>query len=139
MIYLTINDLKTHSFAQYIDESSADFTEARDNSELQNIDKIKGKLSGRFDVDAIFSNTSSRPALIVRVLTLLVIYDVISRNKARKVPEDLKELKKEADTWLDNVRDYIENPTGLPALTDEGGNVVNQPITGNNSNSNFYI
>lgn len=139
MIYLTLNDLKTHAFEQFINESSNDFIQARDTSELQNIELIKSKLNGRYDTNSIFSETgTSRHALIVRVLTLLVIYDLINRNKARKVPKDIDAGYQWAKDWLDAVRDNQEHPN-LPSKTDGNGNPVKFSRWGNNLNQNFYL
>lgn len=139
--FITVDDLKAQSFEQYINESSADFTAARDTHEIQGISLIKSKLAGRFDTDAIFDATGNdRHPLIVKVLSILVVYGVLTRNKARKIPEDVKETYKWANKWLNDVRDYIENPDDLPVIIDsESGEEVKAAITGNNSNTDFYI
>lgn len=141
MTFLVLNDLKTYCYQQYIDESSADFVGSRDESEKQNIATIKSKLAGRYDVAEIFSQTgANRNSLIVKVLTIMVIYDILRRNKARKLPEDVKTDYKWVTDWLNDVRDYKENPTDLPAIIDdETGLEVKAAITGNNSNRDFYI
>jgi len=137
MIWLNTSDLKTHAFIQFIDESSADFIQARDESELQNMELIKSKLNGRYDIDLLFG--VSRHPLIVRVLTKLVIYDIIRRNAARKIPSDIKDEYKWAMEWLDKVRDGKERPVGLQEPTDTNGDVIPATMWGNNTNDDNYI
>jgi len=136
MNFLNLNDLKTHSFQQYIDESSGDFIAARDAIEAQNISLIRSKLNTRYDVDEIFTQTgANRDDLIVRVLTILVICDLIGRNKARKVPEDIKAAKSWALDWLQDVRNNLEDPD-LPLIGNGNGS---SPMWGNNRSDDFYI
>lgn len=137
MEWLTVEDLKTHAYAQFINEASAEFVEARDESEAQNMEIIKSKLNGRYDIDILFGVT--RHPLIVRVLSKMVIYDIISRNSARKTPEDIKEDYKWAMKWLNDVRDGKERPVGLQEPTDTDGNDIPTTIWGNTSKDENYI
>ena len=140
MQFLKVDDLTTHSFERFIDESSADFVQARDHSEAQNIALMKSKLNDRYDVEAIFNKTGTdRNPVIVRILSFLVIHDIISRNKARKIPEDISENYKWALQYLEEIRNRMASPDGLPVLTDEQGNPKRSAIWGNNSNENFYL
>jgi len=140
MEFLAKDDLKVHSFERFIDESSQDFSGAIDSSERQAIALVKSKLASRYDVAAIFAQTGAgRHDLIIRILTFIVIYDIISRNAARKVPEDIKEMWEWAMSTLEAIRDRKESPKGLPPLTDDDGKPLRAAIWGNNSNENYYL
>jgi hypothetical protein len=150
MVYLTDNDLKTHAFTQFITESDADFLDARNESELQNIEIIKSKLGARYDTAVLFNiplygaqdyaiGDNGRHPLIVRVLTKMVIYDIINRNSARKVPSDIKDDYTWCMKWLDSVMRNHENPEGMPPLTNSDGDAIPGLNYGNNTNDDFYI
>lgn len=137
MQFLTTDDLTARIHGRLLDESILDGADVLDIIEGQNISLFTSKLNARYDTDALFSQTGEdRHPLIVKYLTVFVLYDVIRRNAARKVPIDLVELRKEAMAWLDAVRDGVEHPTGLP-LSETGGE--NDVLYGNNKNLDFYL
>lgn len=140
MIYLTKDDLITLAFERFIDESSEDFQDTINNSELQNIDLITSYLSSRYDMKEVFSTLSPiRNAIIVRILSKLTLYDIIRRNAARKVPTDYKEEYDNALMLLEKIATGKIKIDGLPEAKDENGNPISNSIWGNNSNNNFYI
>lgn len=144
MIFLTDIDLQSHAFQRFINESKGDenisANEVIDTLEKQNIDLIKMKLNGRYDVAAIFAHTGAgRHFLIVKILTNLVLYDLFRRNAARKVPEDIQENYEWAMKLLENIKAGKEQPVGLDIIKDAEGEPVPTVIWGNNSNKNYYI
>lgn len=140
MIFLTIDDLKGYIFASLLFESENDNSEALNTIERNKIALVKSKLGNRYDTDVIFEATGDdRHAVIVNVLVIIVLYDLIRRNAARKVPVDFKEDWDWAMKWLNDVRDGKEAPTDLPLLQDDDEH--NQSIVpwGNNSNKDLYL
>lgn len=141
MIYLTKGDLISASFERFIDESSNDHNDVLDTVELQNIELIKSYLGTRYNVGEIFSELNPiRNTILIRILIKLVIFDVIRRNAARKVPTDYKEEYDKAIELLEKIATGRIKLDGLPGAVDENGNPVqSNSLWGNNTNKNFYI
>ncbi|TWP30522.1 DUF1320 domain-containing protein [Apibacter muscae] len=141
MIYLTRDYLNTFAFEKLIDESINDYEPILDNIEASSIELIKTYLSGIFDIDKIFDPEAPiQNELLKTILAKLVLYGIVRRNAARKVPTDYKEEYEWAIKQLENINSGKLNPGGLPPLTDENGNTVESTtLIGNLSNSNFYI
>lgn len=140
MKYLNKDNLITHSFERFIDESSKDFEDTLQNIEAENIGIIKTYLSSLYDVETIFHDTDPiRNPVLIRILSKLVLYDVIRRNAARKVPSDYVENYKDAMDTLEKIAFGRLELANLPPALDEDGEIVKDSIHGNNSNPNFYI
>ena len=140
MIFLNEDDIQAHLFQQYIDESKEDTPTVLDTLERQNIALIKAKLNGRYDVEKVFSHTDAdRHYLIVKILSHLLIYDLVRRNAARKVPNDIAENYEWAMKYLECIKAGKEFPVGLNEITDEDGETTDVLLYGNNRNDNFYI
>ncbi|QAA81400.1 DUF1320 domain-containing protein [Aequorivita sp. H23M31] len=140
MIYLQKEDLITHAFERLIDESSNDFANTLKNVEAENIGILKSYLGAVYDVDTIFDeNAPIRNALLVRILTKMVLYDVVRRNAARKVPADYVEEYKNAIETLEKIAFGKLEIKGLPAAIDDQGEVISTTLFGDNRNPNFYI
>lgn len=139
--FLTEADLQSHIIDQFLHERGAEpRTQILEDLELQNIEIIKTKLKGRFDVDAIFNTTGTdRHYLIIRILVKLVLYDLIRRNAARKVPTDYVNEWEWAMKTLEKIKAGKDVPDGLPLPTNENGETVNRIIYGNNKNTDFYL
>jgi len=139
--FLTSTDLNTRVFDTYINKSNdVNTAVVLEGIEKQNIALIKSKLSGRYDTTAIFTATEeNRHYLIVKILVVLVVYDFIRRNAARKVPTDYVKDWETAMKTLESIKAGKETPEGLPKPTDLSGNVVSPIISGNNKNKDFYI
>jgi hypothetical protein len=140
MKFLTIEDVKGYIFSALLLESENDNSEALDIIEDSNIALVSSKLGNRYDTELIFAAAGTdRHKLIIKVLVILVLYDLIRRNAARKVPVDFKEDWEWALKWLNDVRDGKEAPTDLPVLQED--DVHNQSIVpwGNNSNKDLYL
>lgn len=139
MIYLTKDNLIALAYERFIDESTADFQQALDKIELQNIEIIKGYLGSLYDVNLIFDETQPIiHGMIVRILSQLVMYDVIRRNAARKVPEDYKEQYEKAMALLEKIAFGKFEVKDLPKPEHDDEDDHHQ-LWGNNSNPNFYI
>lgn len=133
--FLTNDDLLTEIFEDYLDESVQEDVAALEKIELAQIAYMKSKLRSRYDVDKIFLNAEvyeDKP-VIKQMLTALVNYFVVKRNKARKIPTDFNESYKMAIKWLNDVRDGVENPQ-LP-IYDVAKTLVKW---GNNKNNDLY-
>lgn len=140
MKFLTIEDVKGYIFSALLLESENDNSEALNIIEDSNIALVSSKLGNRYDTELIFAAAGiDRHKLIIKVLVILVLYDLIRRNAARKVPVDFKEDWDWAMKWLNDVRDGKEAPTDLPVLQED--DVNNQSIVpwGNNSNKDLYL
>ncbi len=139
--FLTNHDLNTRAFDVYINKSNdANTQQVLESLEKQNIAIIKSKLSGKYDTNAIFSAAGeNRHYLIIKLLVVLVIYDFIRRNSARKVPNDYVKDWEEAMKTLEAIKAGKERPEGLPVITDTNGNELKQIKFGNNRNNDFYI
>lgn len=141
MIYLEKDDLITDAFERFIDESSEDNETILNKAESRAIGMVKTLIGSRYDVDLIFNETEPvRNELLVQILSRIVIYRVIRRNAARKVPTDYKEDYDEALKWLQDIAIGKTPLDGLPVPTDESGNPTNSnSMFGNNKNPNYYI
>ena len=139
--FLTNIDLESNIIDQFLNERSTEpKTEILENLELQNIEIIKSKLKGRYDIDAIFEATGTdRHYLIIRILVKLVLNDFVRRNAARKVPETFVKEWEKTMKLLETIKAGKEVPDGLPLLTESNGNTKNSVKYGNNRNSNYYI
>jgi hypothetical protein len=140
MTYLTINDLRTYMFSVFITESENDFVGVADELELNAIALVKSKLAIRYDVNAIFLQPEiARHRLIVKILAILVLYDLVRRNSARKIPDDFRLDWEWAIKYLNDLRDGKEVSTDLPVLDASNQNNLSNVYYGNNSNENFYL
>lgn len=138
--FLIPGDIEAHILAQFLNERTQEpQTEILETLELQNIELIKSKLQGRYDVDSIFSATgNARHYLIIKILVKLVLYDFIRRNAARKVPTDYVSEWEWAMKLLEQIKAGKETPDGLPPLLNEDGS-NSRIIFGNNKNADYYI
>lgn len=140
MVYLNKNDLITHAFERFIDESSNDFDDALKNIEAENIGIIKSYLGANYDVDTIFDKDDPiRNPLLVRILSKMVLYDTVRRNAARKVPSDYVEEYKTAMETLEKIAFGKLDIKELPPAIDDDGKIISNTLFGNNRNKNFYI
>ena len=139
--YLESTDLKAHIIDQFLTERGEENpTDILETLEKENIQLIRTKLKGRYDIDAIFGATGNeRHFLIIKILCKLVVYDFIRRNAGRKVPSDFVKEQEWALSTLEKIKAGKEVPDGLPVLTDDNGDQVKTVHYGNNSNRDFYI
>lgn len=140
MIYLTESDIHAHIQIRLKDESQADFVEALNIIELQNISVIKSYLTSKYNTEQIFKeNQPLKNGILTKILTHLVLYDLVRRNATRKVPTDYKDDYDWAIKQLERINSGALILDDLPQPTDENGNVLSDSIWGNNTNKNFYL
>lgn len=144
MIYLTENDLKTNTLERLLNESVADFQQAKDEVELQVLAEVKALISNRYDVKAIFGTPTIRDPFLVKIITKMVVHDIISRNAARKIPQDRKEDYEWAMKQLEKINTGRLKLDGLPSKptdTTNGGtsSTASKMLYGNLKNKDFYI
>ena len=141
MIYLEKEDLITDAFERFIDESSKDDPTVLDKAEARAIEFIKTMIGTRYNVDLIFMDGAPIiNEMLVQILSRIIIYRIVKRNAARKVPTDYKEDYDEAILWLKDISVGKITLDGLPLPTDDNGEPLkSNSLWGNNSNSNFYI
>ena len=134
LYFLEKKDLTTQIFEDYLDDSIEDDLEILETVELESIAVMKGKLRERYDVAKIFSDQDyeDKP-LIKKVLSALVNYAIVKRNKARKIPSTFSEEYKWAIEWLKEVKEGKEAPA-LPVLETTRKEVK----WGNNKNEDHY-
>jgi len=150
MRYLTIDDLSTDIYMRFINESAEkppgeegeEEQEPPVLAELENraIALVSTYLTGRYDVAKIFDDEEPvRNELIVDILSRIIVYRLIKRNAARKVPTDAKEDYDAAIKQLESINSGRIKLEDLPKPTDESGNQIGKNTYGNNSNPDFYI
>lgn len=140
MIYIDKDYLISHAQERFIDESSQNDDEIVDQIELTQIAIIKTYLGTRYNVNTIFDEDSPiENEVLKEILAKFVLYKLIRRNAARKVPNDYKEQFDEAMKTLKEIATGIIRLDGVPSAVDSSGSVVSNSISGNLSNPNFYI
>lgn len=140
MIYIDKDYLISHAQERFIDESSQNDEDILNQIELAQIAIIKTYLGTRYNVNTIFDEDSPiENEVLKEILAKLVLYKLIRRNAARKVPNDYKEQYDEAMKTLKEIATGIIRLDGVPSAVDASGAVVSNSISGNLSNPNFYI
>lgn len=143
MKYLLEKDLKSYTQERLINESIADFQEAKDELESHRISEVKVMISKYYDVAAIFSETEPiRHPHLVKILTKMVGYDIKKRNAARKLPSDVDKDLEWAEKELDKMhRGIIKFDDLPPKQTDPNspGSSASKMLYGNLKNEDFYI
>lgn len=91
-------------------------------------------------MDLVFSSISPIANEVLKeILAKFVLYKLIRRNAARKVPNDYKEQYDEALKTLKEIATGVIRLDGVPPAVDNTGSVISNSISGNLSNPNFYI
>lgn len=136
MIFLTNKDLETEIFEEFIDMDDIEDQEILNTIERQSIALAKSKLRLRFKIDDMFNATGDdRNDLLIRYISAIVVYRIISRNKARKIPKDIYDLNNEAKMWLNDVRNGDETPDFPKVETNNGEQIYH----GNATNNDWYL
>lgn len=141
MIYLSKNDLISYCQERFIDESMQDDETILDDLEIKQIGIVKSYMGGRYDVEAIFNPENPIPNDVLKsIIARLLLYWLIKRNAARKVPTNFQEDFEAANKELIAISTGRTPLSDLPGLTDGGGNPVNSnSLWGNNTTTDFYI
>ncbi|WP_312395696.1 hypothetical protein [Chryseobacterium sp.] len=141
MIYLQDKDLKAYTQERLLNESTADFEEARDELESHRITEIKSMISKYYNVETIFSTPVRHPH-IIKILAKMVGYDIKKRNPMRKISSDVEKDLEWAERELDKMHRGIIKFDDLPAKTvdpSSPGTNASKMLYGNLKNENFYI
>ena len=143
MTYLQEKDLNAYTQERLINESIADFQEAKDELEKHRISEVKVMISKYYDVAAIFSESEPiRHPHIIKILTKMVGYDIKKRNAARKMPSDLEKDLEWAEKEIDKMHRGIIKFDDLPPKPtnpNNPGSNASKMLYGNLKNENFYI
>lgn len=143
MIYLQEKDLNAYTQERLLNESLADFLNARDEFEDHRISEVKVMISKYYDVAKIFSiDEPVRHPHLIKILTKMVGYDIKKRNAARKLPSDVDKDLEWAEKELDKMhRGIIKFDDLPPKPTDPNspGSSASKMLYGNLKNEDFYI
>jgi phage gp36-like protein len=140
MIYINKDFLTNYMHERLIDESCQNDTSILDDLELTQMAIIKTYIGTRYNTDLIFAPTSPIDnAVLKEILAKMLLYVLVRRNAARKVPTDYKEQYDEAMKTLKDVSTGVIVLSGLPQAVTSTGAVISNSISGNLSNKNFYI
>lgn len=143
MNYLQEKDLKSYTQERLINESIADFQEAKDELEEHRISEVKVMISKYYDVAKIFSvDEPIRHPHLIKILTKMVGYDIKKRNAARKLPSDVDKDLEWAEKELDKMHRGIIKFDDLPPKTTDPnspGSSASKMLYGNLKNEDFYI
>lgn len=91
-------------------------------AESMGISQVKKRLSGRYDVDKIFSTTGDdRDSYIVMVTLDCALYHLYTATVPNKIPTIRAERYQDAIDWLKSVAKG-EETADLPLLEDDSGN-----------------
>lgn len=139
MIYIDKNYLATHIQDRLIDESTQNDDSILDAIELSQIEIIKTYLGSRYNVESIFGSQPIANEVLKEILSKLMLYKLVKRNAARKVPTDFKEQYDEAMKQLKEIATGVIVLSELPNANGETGTANSNTLTGNLINKNFYI
>ena len=139
MRYINEDDLKAESQERFIRDSVADNTESPDLIEEKVIELVISYMSDRYDTAKVFDASEPiRNELLVDIIVKVMLYRIFRRNPARKVGTNTKEDNDWAMAQLQKInagttRLNLPKPTGTPEQP------YSEFLTGNNSNTDFYI
>jgi len=126
MIYLTDNDIKKQCTNADLDVLAQSDANTKDLSEQSAISFFRGYLK-RYDVDAIFTNTSIRDAALVMFLVDYFLYILYAAQPDRLIPDIRVRRRDEAVTWLEGVQKGNISPD-LPTVDTEEETDINNPF-----------
>jgi phage gp36-like protein len=140
MIYINKDFLTNYMHERLINESCQKDTSILDDLELTQISIIQNYIGTRYNIALIFAPTNPlENAVIKEIVAKLLLYALVRRNAARKVPEDYKEQYTEAMKTLKDIATGVIVLSNLPPAVTATGAIVSNSISGNLSNKNFYI
>ena len=91
-------------------------------------------------MDLIFDEQNPiKNEVLAGALVTMILFDIIRRNSARKVPTDYREDYDKAVELIQKIGNGKILLSELPKAVDDTGQEVKNSIYGNNSNKNFYI
>lgn len=140
MIYINKDFLTNYMHERLINESCQNDTSILDDLELTQISIIQNYIGTRYNIALIFAPINPlENAVIKEIVAKLLLYALVRRNAARKVPEDYKEQYTEAMKTLKDIATGVIVLSNLPPAVTATGAIVSNSISGNLSNKNFYI
>lgn len=139
--FLVDTDFDTQILSQLLrDRTADDLNKILEDLEARAMAIVSAKLTGRYDLDAIFdAEEVDRHHLIVHFVLTITVYHFLRRNAARKVPSDYKDEYMAVMKDLEKIQAGKLTPDGLPKPTDGNGDVVAKPIIANRKNNDYYI
>jgi phage gp36-like protein len=143
MKYINKDDLVTIIQDQLLDPSLMTAVNTSDETmldkiELSTIDLIISYISGKYNTTLIFGTPVIRNGVLVQIIAQIVIYRVIKRNAARKVPDDFNTFYTDAIKMLEKVQLGSMALINLPIITAPDGSTAGL-VYGNNKNTDFFI
>ena len=142
MKYIDDTDLASVIQERFLDESTANIA-GNDaillDLEQKAIDYVISYITGRFNTTLIFYGEAPlRNGVLKQIMAQIVVYRAVRRNAARKVPEDLIELYKDATKSLERIQSGAMALPGLPLITASDGTTSSLQY-GNSTNRDFFI
>lgn len=139
--FLVDSDFDMQILSQLVrDRNAQDLNKILEDLEAKAISIVSAKLTGRYDLDAVFDAAEvDRHHLIVHFVLTITIYYFLRRNAARKVPSDYRDDYMDVMKALEKIQAGKLTPDGLPKPTDENGDVVTKPIIASRKNNDYYI
>ena len=142
MKYINKDDLITYIQEPLLDSCITGSTGVDEtilnNIESPVIDLVISYIGGRYNSSLIFAETVIRNGILVQIISMIVVYRVVRRNAARKVPEDITDLYNNTVKQLEKIQSgsqYLEN---LPIITKADGTTPKLAY-GNSTNKNYFI
>lgn len=133
MAFLTEAELKTKSHIEIIEAITENDDTIVPIIISECITHMKGYLSNRFDVDAIFvspGETDTRDPVVLKMCKNLVIYEIYSLHNPQMMTKVVKDNHDLAIKWLESVQAQKINPD-LPQV--DSSNPVTYMESGGNS------
>ena len=138
MIYITEKDLTGVIQYQMLVSSIENEATMLDDIESFVIDEVKGYLANSYKVEDIFKTGAMiRNGLLVRIMSMLIVYRAIRRNPARKVPTDIVDMETDAYKLLSDIAAGKLTLTGCPPITNADGS--EKLLYGNSRKAENYI
>jgi len=143
MKYINRDDLTAYIQEMLLNSSIAGVdnisdTTILDEIEARTIDLVISYIGGRYNTSLIFADTPIRNGVIVEIVSQIVIYRIVRRNAARKVPEDFVDIYKDALKQLEKIQSGSQFLENLPTITAADGTTASL-VYGSNRNSDFFI
>lgn len=112
--FITIDDYKSTMHLDILNPMVRNDEQAIEDAEVMAIEEVKGYLSGRYNVDEIFSATGNdRNAFIVMVVKDLAIYHLSCLHNPQKFSQIRQTRYEQAIDKLERIQSGKYSPVGL--------------------------
>ena len=119
MAFISKNELKSAALIPVVNKAINDDDDVVDIIVDETEDVMRSYLSGRFDVDAIFSATDTdRNGVVVKHFKKIVVNEIYKR-KTGEINDVTQTDYDEAMTWLEGVSSGKIDAGNLPVVTNE--------------------